>query len=494
MLTATDRRRRLGTQPGSSSSARRHLRDIPFAGRMWHLLASMKLALTLILGIAVLTLAGTLLDQVPEGVLEDRFAYDKWLAQAQGRYGMWAGPFERLGLFNVFHSLAFRALMGALAVSIVVCTMSRWRGIWNTAFHTPVRVPEAFFGHARYQAQLETSLPVADAAARVRKALRSSRYRVSEDVDATTVALFGDRNRWSRFGTFLSHLALVLILIGAIASGIWGFKDPEFIVAEGSTRDLGLGTNISVRLDHFADEYYINGPPKDYRSDVVLLDNGREVKQGTIRVNSPMRYHGIAFHQSFYGQAAVMKVEDATGKLLFEDNVPLSAQTGDGLRPVGDFDVPTYNLTAFVIGPASGAEDSAIPAGEVRVELFSGGSSVGSPANLTQSAPAKIAGLTFTFERESRFSGLKVVKDPGVNIIWVACALMMAGMVSLFYLPPRRLWALCVRRPDGTTEVRMAMPAQRDFAMNSEFERMSDKVKNALGDAPSDPREGGNHV
>jgi len=494
MLTAPDRRRSMASEAGSRSSARRHLRDVPVAGRIFRLLASMKFALVLILVLAIVTMIGTVVDQVPQGVLEDQFAYAKWLSRAHERYGMWTSPFERLQLFNVFHSLVFRALLGMLAASIVICTVSRWHGIWNTAFHTPTRVPETFFGHARYHVQFESSLQVSDAAARVRKALRGSRYHVRADVDETTVALFGDRNRLSRFGTFLTHLALVLILIGAIAGGLWGFKDPGFVVAEGSTRDLGMGTNISVRLDHFADEYYVDGPPKDYRSDVVIFDDGREVKQGTIRVNSPMRYEGIAFHQLFYGQAAVMKVQDAAGNTVFEDNIPLAAQTSDGLRPVGYFEIPTYGLTAFVIGAAPGPEDPAIPAGDVRVEVYKGDSSAGSPANLIQGTAATVAGLTFTFERESRFTGLKVVKDPGVNIIWVACGLLVAGMVALFYLPPRRLWALCVRRPDGTTEVRVAMPAQRDFAMDGEFERMSGKVKDALGGAPSDPEEGDTHA
>lgn len=462
--------------------------------RAWHFLASMKLAMVLIFSIAAFTLAGTLIDQAPASVLGDHLAYQQWLNRAAARYGGWTDVMDRLQLFNVFHSVVFRTLLGLLTVSIVVCTMSRWRAIWNTTFHTRVRMTEAFFSHARYNAQFVAAMPADEAAERVRKVLAGSRYRVKKESSETSVAVFGDRNRFSRFGTFLSHLAIVLILIGAIVGGIWGFKDPEFIVAEGATRDLGLGTNISVRLDHFADEYYVDGPPKDYRSDVVLLDHGKEVKSGTIRVNSPLRYKGIAFHLAFFGQSAVMKVQDAAGTVFFEDNVPLAGRTNDGLRPVGYFEVPGHDLTAFIIGPASGADDPAIPAGEMRVELFNQDASVATPANLIQGTPAAVAGLTFTFERESRFSGLKVVKDPGVNIIWAAGALMFVGLVALFYLPPRRLWALCIRRADGTTEVRLAMPAQRDFALDSEFERMRERVRNALGDGPGDPAQGGNHA
>ena len=91
-----------------------------------------------------------------------------------------------------------------------------------------------------------------------------------------------------------------------------------------------------------------------------------------------------------------------------------------------------------------------------------------------------MAGLDFTFARESRFTGLRVVKDPGTNIIWVASALMVIGLVMLFYFPHRRLWALVKRRDDGTAEVRVGMTAQRDMSLESEFNRLRQRVASAL--------------
>ncbi len=453
--------------------------EVQVMGRLWHMFTSMKLALLVILSLALFTLEGTLIDQVPPGIQADRFAYDQWLIRAHDRYGGWTDVMDRLQLFNVFHSLIFRALIGLLVVNIVICTTNRWRSIWNTAFHTRVRMTEGFFGHSRYNVSFETAMPASEAAERVRKTLRSSHYHVKSEAGETSVALLGDRNRFSRFGTFLTHLALVLILAGAAAGGLWGFKDKEFIVSEGATRTVA-GTDISIRLDHFADEYYPDGAPKDYKSEVVLFDNGRQVKQGTVRVNSPMRYQGIAFHQAFYGQTAVMSVRDKNGSVVFNEPVPLAYQTRDGNRPVGSFNLPQQGLVAYVVGPRSGADDPLVRAGEMRIELYRQESRVGAPQNLTQGTPADLAGLSFTFERESRFTGMQVVKDPGVNVIWAASILMLLGMVALFYFRPSRLWALCASRPNGTTSVHLAIPAQRDFSLESEFGRLREKLAKAL--------------
>jgi cytochrome c biogenesis protein len=276
-----------------------------------------------------------------------------------------------------------------------------------------------------------------------------------------------------------------------MAGGIWGFDNPRFAVAEGSTRELGLGTALAVRLNQFADEYHADGSPSDFRSEVTLLENGRPVKTGVIRVNSPMRYNGVAFHQSFFGQAAVLTVRDGSGAVLFSDAVPLSGETAGGERPVGSFTVPGRDITVHVAGPAVNGRDPLVRPGEVRVDVYSGNLRAVAPRNLTQDEPTAIAGLNFTFEREVRFAGLNVVKDPGMNVIWVACAFMVAGLVMLFYLPRRRLWALCIERPGGAVEVLVGMPAQRDAPLAQEFERLKTRLARSLDAHTADPKPKG---
>ncbi len=452
-------------------------------GQVWHLFTSVRLALSLILLLTAAVLAGTLLMQAPPSVLENQASYELWLERARGKYGGFlTDVFDILLLFNVFHSVWFRLLLALLTANLLVSSINRWKGIWITAFGASTRMGDAFFQHARFTASLTTALPVSTTAERISQSLRRSRYRVRTQIDADAVAIYADRNRLSGFGSFLNHMSLVLILAGATVGSVWGFTDSQFIVAEGSTRQLGLGTNISVGLVHFVDEYYLDGPPKDFRSEVVIYDKGVPVKEGTIRVNSPMSYEGIRFHQSFFGQTAEIKVADPAGQLLFSEQVPQPWITKDVPRPLGSFSLPEQGMNVYVIGPISGQTDPLIPAGEMRVELYEQESGrLVAVQNLSQGTPKELAGLDFTFQREGQFTGLKVVKNPGINLIWIAATLMIVGLVTLFYFPHRRLWALCKPRPDGTTEVSMRMTAQRDIALSSEFDRINEKVAGELG-------------
>jgi len=462
-------------------------------GRLWRLFTSVRLALVLILVIAAAVLAGTLLDQAPAPVAADRDLYQQWLERVRDRYGMWTDVLAFFHLFTVFHSLWFRILLALLVANIIVCSLNRWKGVWATVFGSRVQMSDAFFRHARYNATFAVSMPVDVAAQRVQRALAQAGYRVQREAGGSSVAIYADRNRLSRFGTFLIHLSIVLILVGAVVGSIWGFRDNEFIVPEGAVREVGHGTGISVKLEHFTDEYYVEGPPKDFRSELVIFENGVEVKRGTTHVNSPLSYKGYKFHQAFFGQTAIMRVQDSSGEVLFEDAVPLAWQARGTGRPLGDFLLPQKGLHVYVIGPAAGENDPLIPAGEMRVEVYKQGSSaLVTSENVTQGTPKELSGLTFTFVRESRFTGLKVVKDPGMNLIWIASALMIAGLVAMFYLPHRRVWASCRTTASGQSEVRLATPAQRDLTLERAFATLRERVALALGSNPvSSAAEGG---
>src|SRR3990172_10525109 len=119
-----------------------------------------------------------------------------------------------------------------------------------------------------------------------------------------------------------------------------------------------------------------------------------------VRVNSPMSYKGVRFHQAFFGQTAVMNVTDTSDALIFDEAVPLAWQTREGSRPVGSFDLSGQNRTVYVIGPTSGENDPLVPAGEMRVEVYrqDTGSLVAAD-NVSQGTPKDVGGLNVNFVR-----------------------------------------------------------------------------------------------
>ncbi|MBI4493282.1 MAG: cytochrome c biogenesis protein ResB [Chloroflexi bacterium] len=418
---------------------------------LWSLFSSPKLALGLILAIAAASLAGALIMQVPSEMFGNADAVRTWVERARPRYGVLTDLFGTLGLFWVFQTMWFRALLGLLALNTIVCTVNRLPGIWRQVFEPRVRPGEGLFERGKPRETAHLASESLDAARpTVRAALRRRGYRVVEQVEPQGVYLYADRFRLARFGTLLSHTGLVLVFLGVVASEPLGFfQEQGFAVPVGSTREVGHNTGLSVYVDDFADEYHPDGRPKDYRSEVVLFDQGREVARATVRVNEPLAYNGVRFHQAYYGQATIVSATEPGGKTLFRDAVALTWRSNDGERPVGYFFLPTRDLHVYLVGTA-GEGDPVVRPGELLVEAYRG--NVSTPtyrATLTQRRPLKIADVEFLFERELPFTGLRVVRDPGAPIVWLACVLLVVGFMLAFYFPHRRLWARLRAEPGG---------------------------------------------
>jgi len=74
------------------------------------------------------------------------------------------------------------------------------------------------------------------------------------------------------------------------------------------------------------------------------------------------------------------------------------------------------------------------------------------------------------------YTGLEVAKDPGVEIVWVGCFLMVIGIYFAFFMSHRRIW---VRIEDSAVTVGgNASKNQGGFRLA--FEGLVDRLKMVL--------------
>lgn len=440
-------------------------------GRVWHFLTSMRVGLALILALGLLSLVGTLVPQADATALSGPGAYAAWLDSMRPRYGGWTDIMSRLAAFTVFHSLLFKAIVVLLATSIIACSINRAPRLWKHARHPRTTMGEAFFHAASLHGDVELDLDADAAFERSRQVLRHHHFRTIDGgtLDDGTRQLYADRFRWGPIGTIIAHLSFVVILLGFVVSTTVGFKDDGFAVPVGERLDVGNGTGLTVEATAFRDSYYQDGSPKDYASDLVLYRDGVVVQQQTVRVNEPMRFDGISVYQSFYGVAASLQVRDAAGRPVFDGGVPLKWQSDDGTQSIGRISLPQQGLTVFVVAPASGRTDPAIKAGQVQLQVYPSGMDQPVAVQVVdQGRATTIAGLTYTFQRTRQFTGLIVSRDPGAWLVWLGSALLVLGIVMVFFFPHRRIWVR-VRRSDTGSQVSLASSMRRDLTFETQF-------------------------
>ena len=444
--------------------------------RLWRWLSSVRLALVLILLIAAASLFGALIIQVPGEVLNSPIRYSHWVDGLNARFGPFTGLLDFLGLFQVFQVWWFNALVVLLMLNLAVCTINRFPAMWRTLRRPRVKVGQLFLEQGNHRASFPSlDLSQQETSDVMVKILRQQRYQVTTESDAEGTHIYAERNRYARFGTFLTHASIILAIAAALWGNLAGFSDSGLVIPNGSVRAVGHGTDLSVLNEGFIAEYYLDGRPKDYRSDLVIYQNGREVKRQTVRVNEPVEYNGIRFHQSFFGNAAVMRVRDtANNKLLFEDGVALAYRSGQygEARSVGSFTLLDGRLDVDVVGTAQGAVDNSIQPWEVGIIVYkSDDNTILFREKLTQGEPFAIAGLEFTFLGEKQFTGLSVVKNPGVKFIWLATAFIVLCIYTVLYFPNCRLWMLCSQYSQQST-VSMAGVAPRLSGFGVKFQRL----------------------
>lgn len=447
---------------------------------LWHTLISMRLALVLMLLFAALTLVGALVIQAPQEVMDNPQAKADWLAGIRPRFGAWTDLMDQLQVFTIFSSIWLRIIGALLAASLIACTVQRIPGTWRAMTKPTVTVSGPFFEHAPQHESMTFHRPPAEVLETTRATMKRRGYRSLVEDDGT-IHLYFDRNRWAPWSGLVAHISIVVILAGAMVGSMWGFRESQFLLAEGATAAIPKVAGATITLNAFSDTYDPRtNQPLDYVSDVTVSQDGTAVLQQDVRVNEPLRYAGVSFYQAFFGPAAVVTVKDAAGATLLSEGVPLAWTINDGANKVGTFTLADQNLVVWVVA-TSGTNDPNVKPGQVALELYA--ADTGDPITqqtIDQGTPAEIEGLTFTFDRDAKYTGLSVANDPGTPIVWLGCLLLVAGFAVRLYVPYRRIWGRLVARPDGGSSLSVAAVGRRDSGLDAEFTSIVTDIRQAV--------------
>lgn len=453
----------------------------------------MRAAIWEIAFLALLVLIGTLrASEVPQ-----------WLADAvpftQGFVDRWYD-------FDVFGSIIFAATLALLAIAIAICTINRVPGIWQTISEPRIRTSHGYLRSADTSAIFESSATTDDVLGVLQDVLSRQRFRVVTEKIGDDTHVYADKNRYGKLGTFPFHLALILLLVGGIVGAQYGFREQEFIIPLGETREVGHGTGLSVELAGFSDSYTPGGIGESYEADIVIYENGEPVKSDLISPNHPTSYNNATFYQSSLGYGATMAVTSADGVPLYNGTVDLGIFTfaGNADAPAGFVTIPGANMRMTVVGPdtlpgvAPELDTLQLKHGQMFVMLDKiGGTELDRQSFVVNMGePTQIGDLTVTFEREMQWSLLQVAYNPGIPIFIIASVFLVGGLVVTFYFPLRRIRAILSTGENGEGSRLMAVPlAKRDWSGKRDFkntvssleEQLKVKADVLMPDSMSDP-------
>jgi cytochrome c biogenesis protein len=364
---------------------------------------------------------------------------------------------NRLGLTDVFHSWWFATLLALVATSIILVSIDRFPRAWKVL----TRPYKATDSHFRAVLPTQEKIAIKDGPVALEvadRAFRKAGLRPERITTGKDVSLYAERNRMSVLAVYIVHASLLMIFAGGIVDAIYGYKGFLTLTKGQSVSEIQLSDNriqklpFALRFDTGAREDYPDGSPKQWWSEVTVLDNGSVVQKKKIEVNEPLVRNGIRFFQSSFGTSDEIDsiTVTATDKLNKSDSreITLSGQqpqqlSADTTVAIGRF-IPDYVIRDNEIYKRSNsAVNPAIQllvqkAGTAPKEVWLFPSTPDAP-------PAEFESYQFAFKPGTGtlapFTGLAVSHEPGQWAVWGGCVLMGIGLALAFYCVHRRYWA-----------------------------------------------------
>jgi len=496
-----------GAPPAVPSTPRRDIFELT-----WRLFCSVRFAVVLILLLAAATTLGTLIPQVSPGLRDFPQDYADFLSRADARFGALAGWMDGAGLFDLYNSFWFRLLIILICYSIVICTLNRWGPTLRLINPQTVRSSESFLLNLSERAHFSgVPLPPAAAAAALTTVLKRSRFRVLADQEAGAYYLYADRDRWSKMVTFVSHAALVLLIITAAGLTQVGWREQSVFFAPNQPVAMGHGTDFTVRQNNFRIQYFPGSQDvQEYWCDLTISKGGQDVLHKTIRVNDPLRYDNINFFLVQYQQVATVTALDAGGHPLsmtkMGQNGPITTTTEAALKPAllsfqmqDNDNLPmdmvqvkrpgqetiTLQVSNYTSTPRSDSEN---PALFVRAFI---GKNFDQPLYndfIPRQGPLAIPqlpGLHFTFTRDTA-TIMEVAEDYGLGPVAFWFVIMTTGFALSLYITFVRCWARITPQPADPTRCDIligGLAEKNKLTFESEFERLALRGRDALARA-----------
>ncbi len=296
---------------------------------------------------------------------------------------------------------------------------------------------------------------------------RGAGYRVVTRGRGERWSLAGTRRGWSRLAGQFSHLALVLMLLGA-AGGRAFSTETTFSLLPGEQALLDApqsGFTDAVRLDDFDAAFGADGRPLKLDATVTFLRGGEPAGTQLVQVNRPGEFGGYLLHGWTYGPAVRVRVASLGGQPLLDAPVSLDGVIGG--RPSAFAELPTAGLTLGLTLVDPDANELGVTASD--------GSGVVDSIRLRPGEEQRVGTVTVRLVGFDAYLTFLSRRDPGMGVLFGGAALLVGCLAIALWLPRRRM---TLRTVDGS--LKLLLRGERFDRPDGELATLAAKMADAV--------------
>lgn len=436
--------------------------------QIWNFFSSVKVGIWLIVVTLIASALGTILPQemyIPPSADPAQFYKEQ--------YGAFGYLFYVLGFHNLYGSWWYMLLLASRGLSLIIASLDRVVPLYRSLKkqrvirHPSFLKRQRIFGKSRVQNQLEIVI-------QVEQTLKEKRYRVRKE----NGSILAEKGRFSRWGPYVNHLGLVIVLVGSMLRFFPGmYVDDVLWIRDGETEAVpGTDRKYYLKSEKFLLESYTeddeiykevieevgNGIVKNYQTDAILYENKNtgvagaeidlvEIDKKAIQVNHPIKFDGFALYQTSYklNEFHKMKLkleEKKSGKTFGEIEIDLlnpksTYDLGEGYK----VEIVDY-FPDFEFGENGPTTKSKIPNNPAFIiKMFTPNTQEGEASFVAIRQNLEPLGenrykMTFSGMDVRNVTALTVRKDHTLGIIALGGFIFMIGLIQGMYWNHRRIW------------------------------------------------------
>ena len=433
----------------------------------WRQLTSMRIALILLLLLAVAAIPGSLFPQRSQNPVQVR---QYFIDNPQA--AIWL---DRFSMFEVFSSPWFSAIYLLLFISLIGCVLPRSIEHLKAIGAKPPLTPKYLDRMEFYTEMKKVELD------EVEKYLKKKHFRIRRDENSISA----EKGYARESGNLLFHLSLVLILIAVGVGSLLGSRGDaivnvgdRFINTPTSYDILGFGKYqaedslppFSLTVKDFKAEYDpVTNAAIDYELTVLTANPaGSNETTRVIKVNQPLTYGSTKIYLQANGYAPTVVVKDKSGKVIFDGPTTFLPQDGN-LSSIGAIKIPDMQpQIGFVASFLPTAARDPIRGGfssypevldpRLLLAIWKGdlGLNTGVPQSVYRIDTSKMERIglkalvlnesydfgegSITFTGWTSWVNLQIVNDPGKGFALIGAILAILGLLISLFTRQRRVW------------------------------------------------------
>ncbi len=444
-----------------------------FWGWVWHYCCSIKVALTILILLALTSIIGTIIAQeAPEKMFQ---IYQPATANI----------LIKLGMNDMYNSWWFIALLGLFILNLTCCTIDRFMPTWKL-----ITKPKKNFSLDCIKARKnsdEIIVPSINGVAEITGIIKKFGYHVTLTDEHS---LYAYKGRWARMGYIVTHISIIMVLIGAIMGKVSGYKGfMQIQEGEISPWYWSRTLNKAAKLDFMLglEKLYMEYYPPEFYFEISDVRNGRVLGKPKVSLGEKFKVPKTGIKGQVVDYRPDYRVADprpvAERDLTAPPEYPaVLVKYQEKGRVIGE-------RWIFVAGRDLLRQQPLLP--DVRISLYNLYAERTKDYKSTLSVydkgervltktievndPLRYRGVTFyqsSFDKEKRVSGLQVAHDPGVPIVYIFCSTMILGVMMSFYISHRQLWFKVEKARQGY-KINMAGMANRNpLGFKQEYDKI----------------------